>query len=243
MSWHADAAVFESECAQHPGFLTVFRNAAPNNPNNPNNSNNNNNNKQQQLDYENFRHVCYKWHTKLLKCFVVCLKSEEYLQMRNSLIILTKIASLFPRLVSFGATLERQVEKIKQVEKEKRQDIFTLASAYLGQLKMRRAQMLDESKFHIIISTISPPPPPSVSITKNATATINTAPNENRSLAHRAAGASSLKTPLTSKLSSSVVSAAARQTTVPTKTTTSSSKENSVTVAATKVNGSMHKSR
>jgi THO complex subunit 2 len=162
MSWHADPAVFETECSQHPGFLTVFRNApsatTPSSANNNTNNNNNmnNNNKQEQLDYENFRHVCHKWHYKLTKSFVMCLKSEEYLQMRNSLIILTKIASHYPKLTGFCTALEKQVEKIKQVEKDKRQDIFTLASAYLGQLKMRRAQMMDEGKFHFKEATNLP---------------------------------------------------------------------------------------
>jgi THO complex subunit 2 len=147
MSWHADPAVFEAECSQHPGFLTVFRNAPASSSSSS--ASNINNNKQEQLDYENFRHVVHKWHYKLTKCFIICLKSEEYLQMRNSLIILTKIAPHYPKLNGFCAALEKQVEKIKQVEKDKRQDIFTLASAYLGQLKIRKIYMVDESKFHL----------------------------------------------------------------------------------------------
>lgn len=143
MSWHADSSVFDAECSQHPGFLTVFRNMPHNN------ASANNGNKLEQLDYENFRHVCHKWHYKLTKCFIVCLQSEEYIQMRNSLIILTKIASHYPKLTGFASALEKQVEKIKQKERDKRQDIFTLASAYLGQLKLRKSNMIDESKFHL----------------------------------------------------------------------------------------------
>ena len=41
------------------------------------------------------------------------------------------------------------MEKIKQNEKDKRQDIYTLASVYLGQLRQRKPQMLEESKFHL----------------------------------------------------------------------------------------------
>lgn len=140
MTWHSDCAVFEAECANYPGFLTVFRNAS---------SSASSSNKQEPLDYENFRHVCHKWHYKLTKSFIVCLESEEYLQMRNSLIILTKILPFYPKLTAFCSALEKRVDKIKQVEKEKRQDIFTLASAYQGLLKQRKHTMVDESKFHL----------------------------------------------------------------------------------------------
>ncbi len=140
MAWHTDASVFEQECGNHPGFLTIFRNALS--------STQTQSNKQEQLDYENYRHVCHKWHYKLTKSFIVCLESKEYLQMRNALIILTKISSHYPKLTSFCSALEKRVEKIKQVEKDKRQDIYTLASAYLGQLKMKKSQMLEESEFH-----------------------------------------------------------------------------------------------
>lgn len=138
MSWHADQQTFENECGQHPGFLTVFRNAQISPVN-----------KQEQLDYENFRHVCHKWHYKLTKSFIVCLESKEYLQMRNSLIILTKILPHYPKLTGFCTALEKRVDTIKQVEKDKRQDIATLASSYLGQLKQRKSHMIDEAKFHI----------------------------------------------------------------------------------------------
>ena len=69
--------------------------------------------------------------------------------MRNSLIILTKILPHYPKLSAFSAALEKRVEKLKISERDKRQDIFTLASAYLGQLKQRKATMCDESKFHM----------------------------------------------------------------------------------------------
>ena len=138
MTWHADQQTFENECGQHPGFLTVFRNAQISPVN-----------KQEQLDYENFRHVCHKWHYKLTKSFIVCLESKEYLQMRNSLIILTKILPYYPKLTGFCTALEKRVDIIKQVEKDKRQDIATLASSYVGQLKQRKSHMIDEAKFHI----------------------------------------------------------------------------------------------
>jgi hypothetical protein len=145
MAWHSEQTVFENECAQHPGFLTVFRNAASASAAGSVTGSN----KQEQLDYENFRHVCHKWHYKLTKSFTVCLESEDYIQMRNALIVLTKIAPQFPKINTFSMALEKRIEKIKSIEKDKRQDIYTLAVVYSGLLKQKKQNMIDESKFHI----------------------------------------------------------------------------------------------
>jgi THO complex subunit 2 len=147
MHWHSDSNIFDVECAHFPGFLTVFRNALASSSNNNNTSTPVN--KQEQLDYENFRHVCHKWHYKLTKSFIVCLESSEYLQMRNSLIILTKILPHYPRLIGFYSALDKRVEKIVKDEKDKRHDLFTIASVYLGQLRSRKSFMVDEAKFHL----------------------------------------------------------------------------------------------
>ena len=45
------------------------------------------------LDYENFRHITFKWHFKMTKSLVVCLESQDYVQIRNGLIVLTKVGS------------------------------------------------------------------------------------------------------------------------------------------------------
>lgn len=45
----------QQECACYPGFVTVFRKGSDSN------------NKADQLDYENYRHVCHKWHFRITK--------------------------------------------------------------------------------------------------------------------------------------------------------------------------------
>jgi hypothetical protein len=37
------------------------------------------------VDYENYRHVCHKWHYKMAKALVVCLESKDYVQVRSFL--------------------------------------------------------------------------------------------------------------------------------------------------------------
>lgn len=54
------------------------------------------------VGYENYRHVCHKWHYKLAKAVVTCLESKDYVQIRNSLIILIKIIPFFPVLIKLG---------------------------------------------------------------------------------------------------------------------------------------------
>lgn len=47
--------------------------------------------------------------------------------------------------------MEKRIEKVRDEEKNNRQDLFTLSSSYLGQLKQRLngGHMMKESEFHI----------------------------------------------------------------------------------------------
>jgi len=54
----------------------------------------NSNTKADQLDFENYRHVCHKWHFRITKAMVACIESGNYIQIRNALIILTKVFTI-----------------------------------------------------------------------------------------------------------------------------------------------------
>jgi THO complex subunit 2 len=103
------------ECANYPGFVTVFRKGSDSN------------NKMDRLDYENFRHVVHKWHFRITKAIIACLESGNFIQIRNALIILTKVLAHFPRIVQIGMAIERRVDKLSKEEKDKRPDIYALA--------------------------------------------------------------------------------------------------------------------
>ncbi|XP_053129747.1 THO complex subunit 2 isoform X2 [Hemicordylus capensis] len=135
--WHSDRAIYEKECGNYPGFLTILRATGYDGGN-----------KADQLDYENFRHVVHKWHYKLTKASVHCLETGEYTHIRNILIVLTKILPWYPKVVNLGQALERRVHKICQEEKEKRPDLYALAMGYSGQLKSRKHCMVPENDFH-----------------------------------------------------------------------------------------------
>nr|XP_008117893.1 PREDICTED: THO complex subunit 2 isoform X2 [Anolis carolinensis] len=135
--WHSDRTIYEKECGNYPGFLTILRATGFDGGN-----------KADQLDYENFRHVVHKWHYKLTKASVHCLETGEYTHIRNILIVLTKILPWYPKVVNLGQALERRVHKIYQEEKEKRPDLYALAMGYSGQLKSRKHCMVPENDFH-----------------------------------------------------------------------------------------------
>lgn len=79
---------------------------------------------------------------------VFCLDSKDYMQIRNSLIILMKILPHFPVLTKLSQIIEKKVEKVKDEEKNQRQDLYILAASYIGQLKAKASQMIRESDFH-----------------------------------------------------------------------------------------------
>ena len=58
------------------------------------------------------RHVCHKWHYKIAKALVVCLESKDFVQIRNSLIVLTKIIQHFPVIQNLATVIEKRVEKV-----------------------------------------------------------------------------------------------------------------------------------
>ncbi|KAI4462732.1 tho2 protein [Holotrichia oblita] len=138
MRWHKSKEVFEKECANYPGFVTKYR------------ISNQYCDNLDHVGYENYRHVCHKWHYKLAKAMIICLESKDYVQIRNALIILIKIIPFFPVLQKLSQIIEKRIEKLRDEEKNKRQDLFTLATSYLGQLKQRMTSghIMQESEFH-----------------------------------------------------------------------------------------------
>ena len=65
-----------------------------------------------------FRHVCHKWHYKIAKALVVCLESKDFVQIRNSLIVLTKIIQHFPVIQNLATVIEKRVEKVQSTRSE-----------------------------------------------------------------------------------------------------------------------------
>ena len=131
MRWHKDKALFDKECSNFPGFVTKITDDHP-----------------CYIDYEDYRHVCHKWHYRLTKALILCLDSEDYIQVRNSLVILTKIIGHFPVITNFALSLEKRVEALRSKEKDNRKDLYALATGYVGQLKLKKPTFMPEHDFH-----------------------------------------------------------------------------------------------
>lgn len=157
MKWHMDQSTFNKECANYPGFVTKFR------------VSNQFSDSNDHVGYENYRHVCHKWHYKITKALVFCLESKDYMQIRNAFIILIRILPHFPVLLKLSQIIERKVDiviklyiekyfvpffnltlffQVREEEKTQRRDLFALASCYLAQLKAKSDQMIREPDFH-----------------------------------------------------------------------------------------------
>lgn len=102
---------------------------------------------------------------------VFCLDSKDYMQIRNALIILIRILPYFPILSKLAQIVEKRVEKVINEERNQRQDLFTLATSYIGQLKNKSNDMIREADFHQVSDKMSKTP------TENAKVTNGTANN------------------------------------------------------------------
>lgn len=53
--------------------------------------------------------VHWKWSQRITRLLIQCLESTEYMEIRNALIMLTKISSVFPVTRKSGINLEKRV--------------------------------------------------------------------------------------------------------------------------------------
>ncbi|XP_011053050.1 PREDICTED: uncharacterized protein LOC105145294 [Acromyrmex echinatior] len=58
MRWHSEKAIFDKECSNYPGFVTKFR------------VSNQFSEANDMVGFENYRHVCHKWHYKITKFYL-----------------------------------------------------------------------------------------------------------------------------------------------------------------------------
>ncbi|XP_068227072.1 THO complex subunit 2 isoform X2 [Palaemon carinicauda] len=136
MHWHASQSNYEKECANYPGFVTKYRVSRQE--------------ANDYVDYENYRHVVHKWHYKITKALVTCLESGDYIQIRNAILILQGILSRFPAITNLAAVIEKRIERVKNQEKSRRNDLYVLANSYSGRLKAAKSTLMPETDFHIV---------------------------------------------------------------------------------------------
>lgn len=75
------------------------------------------------------------------------IASVKRLHADSKLIILMRILPMFPILSKFSQNIEKFVNKVIEEERNQRQDLFVLATSYIGQLKSRAIDMKQEADF------------------------------------------------------------------------------------------------
>lgn len=98
------------------------------------------------MSYEEFRDMCYKWHLLLHRAFISSLESGEYLSIKNSIIVLTRIAPYFPMMKKIGTSIKKTIGKIKG--EEAREDLKVMAIRYFATLCIGEAKWMAENEFH-----------------------------------------------------------------------------------------------
>lgn len=58
------------------------------------------------------------------------------------------IQNHFPVVMKTEQVIHKRVEKVRDEEKNKREDLHVLASSYLGILKQKQGQLIAEQDFH-----------------------------------------------------------------------------------------------
>ncbi|KAL7000789.1 hypothetical protein U1Q18_001940 [Sarracenia purpurea var. burkii] len=136
--WKSDESIYERECGNMPGFAVYYR--YPNS---------------QRVTYSQFIKVHWKWSQRITRLLIQCLESPEYMEIRNALIMLTKISSVFPVTRKSGINLEKRVAKIKSDERE---DLKVLATGVAAALAARKPSWVTEEEFGMGYLELKPAP-------------------------------------------------------------------------------------
>ncbi|XP_043721403.1 THO complex subunit 2 [Telopea speciosissima] len=152
--WKSDESIYERECGNMPGFAVYYR--YPNS---------------QRVTYSQFIKVHWKWSGRITRLLIQCLESTEYMEIRNALIMLTKISGVFPVTRKSGINLEKRVVKIKGDERE---DLKVLAAGVAAALAARKSSWVSEEEFSMGHVDLKPAPLPA---TKSAAGNLVTGSN------------------------------------------------------------------
>ncbi|KAG4391721.1 hypothetical protein GLYMA_05G241400v4 [Glycine max] len=136
--WKSDESIYERECGNMPGFAVYYR--YPNS---------------QRVTYGQFIKVHWKWSQRITRLLIQCLESTEYMEIRNALIMLTKISSVFPVTRKSGINLEKRVAKIKSDERE---DLKVLATGVAAALAARKPSWVTDEEFGMGYLELKPSP-------------------------------------------------------------------------------------
>ncbi|XP_010460420.1 PREDICTED: THO complex subunit 2-like isoform X2 [Camelina sativa] len=109
----------------------------------------------QRVTFGQFVKVHWKWSGRITRLLIQCLESNEYMEIRNALIMLTKISGVFPVTRKTGINLEKRVAKIKNDERE---DLKVLATGVAAALSARKPHWVTDEEFSMGFLELKAPP-------------------------------------------------------------------------------------
>ncbi|TMW59488.1 hypothetical protein Poli38472_004557 [Pythium oligandrum] len=103
------------------------------------------------LAHRQYKSMYAKWHRSMVTLYLTTLASEEYMSIRNSLIVLTKVIDVFP---SGKAAAECLLEIVEKLTHEEREDIKIMARRYFALLQKRKSTLVEDK---LLASGLNPP--------------------------------------------------------------------------------------
>ncbi|GAA5874250.1 hypothetical protein JCM16303_005789 [Sporobolomyces ruberrimus] len=88
-----------------------------------------------------FKKAVNKWHASMIRGFQESFRSEGYMHIKNSILVLTKIAPHFPIDYQHGQHISHSVEEL--IAAEKREDLKILAQGYQAVIMKRKKHWLN----------------------------------------------------------------------------------------------------
>jgi THO complex subunit 2 len=125
--WHSNKAVYIKEGAgpnnDNPGFMPITGDG---------NVVEQDNQKSTPLDHADYQRLLYKWHHQLHQAVLHCLKSTEFMHVRNAIFFVKQVYESFPAVNFHGSRIQDQVQTI--AKEDERDDLKLSAASLLGDL-------------------------------------------------------------------------------------------------------------
>ena len=96
------------------------------------------------FSHDDYKRIATNWHAHVARGFVEAFETGEYMHIKNSILVLTKLAPVFPIQWEHGVKLEDAVGALLKVEK--REDLKILAQGYKAVLGMRKKSWVGRPK-------------------------------------------------------------------------------------------------
>ncbi|CEG37686.1 KEKE-like motif-containing transcription regulator (Rlr1)/suppressor of sin4 [Plasmopara halstedii] len=93
------------------------------------------------LAHRQFKTAYAHWHQQLELVYTTALSSGEYMQIRNSLVVLTKLIDVFP---AGRGTADVILGIVETLTNEEREDIKIMAKRYFALLTKRKISLIDD---------------------------------------------------------------------------------------------------